>query len=158
MNWDALGAIAELIGAIGVVASLAYLGVQIRQSTAQSRLNTNAIEATAFQQLLDHNSKFNMTAVGDPSILRVMESSDEASVEPVDETRFIIWATALHRNYYNAWCLFEKGLISEDQWRIFEATIIRNHRSFASFRRVWQLRRSEFPESFNAAMEERFSA
>jgi hypothetical protein len=30
MNWDAIGAIAELLGAIGVIASLVYLAGQIR--------------------------------------------------------------------------------------------------------------------------------
>ena len=33
MNWDAIGAIAELLGAVAVVASLIYLATQIRQST-----------------------------------------------------------------------------------------------------------------------------
>ncbi len=33
MNWDAIGAIAELFGAVGVIASLVYLAVQIRQNT-----------------------------------------------------------------------------------------------------------------------------
>ena len=32
MNWDAIGAIAELAGAIGVIASLIYLARQIRQN------------------------------------------------------------------------------------------------------------------------------
>ena len=32
VNWDALGAIAELIGAIAVIATLAYLAIQVRQS------------------------------------------------------------------------------------------------------------------------------
>jgi hypothetical protein len=32
MKWDAIGAIAELLGAIGVVASLVYLATQIRHS------------------------------------------------------------------------------------------------------------------------------
>ena len=37
MNWDAIGAIAELLGAIGVIASLVYLATQIRQNTATVR-------------------------------------------------------------------------------------------------------------------------
>jgi len=31
MNWDAIGAIAEAVGAVGVIVSLLYLAVQIRQ-------------------------------------------------------------------------------------------------------------------------------
>ena len=31
MNWDAIGAIGEIIGAIAVVSTLFYLAVQIRQ-------------------------------------------------------------------------------------------------------------------------------
>ena len=33
MNWDALGAIAELLGAIAVFLTLAYLTVQVRQNS-----------------------------------------------------------------------------------------------------------------------------
>ena len=33
MNWDAVGAIAEVIGAIAVIVTLAYLAVQIRQNS-----------------------------------------------------------------------------------------------------------------------------
>ncbi len=42
MNWDAIGAIAELLGAIGVIASLIYLATQIRQRREQMRENTRA--------------------------------------------------------------------------------------------------------------------
>ena len=37
MNWEAASTIAEIVGAIGVIASLIYLAVQIRQSTRVSR-------------------------------------------------------------------------------------------------------------------------
>ncbi len=33
MNWDALGAIAELRGAIAVFLTLAYLKIQVRQNS-----------------------------------------------------------------------------------------------------------------------------
>jgi hypothetical protein len=38
MNWDAIGAIAEAIATVGVVISLVYLGIQIRNQTAESKL------------------------------------------------------------------------------------------------------------------------
>jgi len=39
MNWEALAAIGELVGAFGVIASLGYLAIQIRQNTRQIRQN-----------------------------------------------------------------------------------------------------------------------
>jgi hypothetical protein len=50
MNWDAIGAIAELLGAVGVIASLVYLATQIRQSREQMGENTRALRAGTYQQ------------------------------------------------------------------------------------------------------------
>ncbi len=49
MNWDAIGAIGELIGATAVVLSLLYLAIQLRQSTRFARLDyhTKTISAMA---------------------------------------------------------------------------------------------------------------
>jgi hypothetical protein len=45
MNWDALGAVAELLAATGVIVSLVYLASQIRYSREQMMQNTRSIEA-----------------------------------------------------------------------------------------------------------------
>jgi len=39
MGWDAIGAIGEMIGALAVVVTLAYLSLQIRASTRESSAN-----------------------------------------------------------------------------------------------------------------------
>ena len=49
MNWDAIGAIAELLRAIGVIASLVHLATQIRQSREQMEHNTRAVRALTYQ-------------------------------------------------------------------------------------------------------------
>ena len=45
MNWEAIGALAELLAAVGVIVSLVYLASQIRHSREQMRQNTRAVEA-----------------------------------------------------------------------------------------------------------------
>jgi len=40
VSWEAIGAIGEVVGAIGVIATLGYLAVQIRQNTASVRAST----------------------------------------------------------------------------------------------------------------------
>ena len=37
INWDALGAIGEILGSVGVLISLLYLGSQMRHSAAETR-------------------------------------------------------------------------------------------------------------------------
>lgn len=39
MDWDAVGALAEVIGVIAVVVSLVYLAIQVQQNTAQLRID-----------------------------------------------------------------------------------------------------------------------
>jgi len=156
VNWDAIGAIAELVGALGVIVSLAYLAIQIRQSTDQSRLNTSAIEATAFQHLLDHHSVMQFKVVEDPALLDVLNSKNEAPLDTADGRKFLVWATALFRSHYNAWCLMEKGLISKDQWDVLGAAIDRVGPSSRAMQEAWALRHGEFPLAFATAFSERF--
>ena len=45
MNWDAIGAVAEILSALAVLITLGYLAVQIRQ-------NTNAMKISAMTPLV----------------------------------------------------------------------------------------------------------
>jgi hypothetical protein len=48
--------IAEIISALAVVAGLVFVGLEIRQSTAQAEMNTRAIETAAYQDLIVRSS------------------------------------------------------------------------------------------------------
>ena len=50
MNWAAVGAIGDVVGSIGVIASLVYLATQIGISAAQTEQNSKPVRGTAFQQ------------------------------------------------------------------------------------------------------------
>jgi hypothetical protein len=47
VNWEAIGAIGELVGAGGVIVTLVYLAYQIRQNTAQLEHSTRTAKAAA---------------------------------------------------------------------------------------------------------------
>jgi hypothetical protein len=55
VNWDAVGAVGEIIGAAAVLVTLIYLALQIRQNTYQNRLNSiqaiNASNDSAFDPI-----------------------------------------------------------------------------------------------------------
>lgn len=54
MNWGALGAIAELISAIGVIATLFYLAIQIRAYTKETRIASTGQVSQEMNQFLQH--------------------------------------------------------------------------------------------------------
>ena len=51
MNWDAIGAIGEIVGAVAVFVTLVYLAIQIRQNTAQSRASSHHAISDSLNQL-----------------------------------------------------------------------------------------------------------
>ena len=51
MNWEAIGAVGEVLGAIAVIATLAYLAVQIRQNTLQLHQSTEVARYAAIDQV-----------------------------------------------------------------------------------------------------------
>ena len=68
MNWEAIGAVAELVGAIGVVASLVYLAFQIRQSTSQMQHNTRALELAALDTTIQHGLEVRSLILGSDAL------------------------------------------------------------------------------------------
>lgn len=74
VNWDALGAIAELLGAIAVFATLAYLAVQIRHSNIVTR------EQAQYHMLQNQLSYFDRLA-GEEKFVRIVYGSDLSDEE-----------------------------------------------------------------------------
>ena len=57
MNWEAIGVVAEVVGAAGVIITLVYLAIQIRQNTASTKSLTQ-------QQLFDSVMQVNCRIAG----------------------------------------------------------------------------------------------
>tara|TARA_B110000858_G_scaffold89247_1_gene103084 strand:- start:5179 stop:5370 length:192 start_codon:yes stop_codon:yes gene_type:complete len=57
MNWDAISAIGEIIGATAVVVSLVYLAVQIRQNTRQISSSIKAAQLSAFERNIESGNQ-----------------------------------------------------------------------------------------------------
>lgn len=90
MNWDAISAIAEAVGAIAVVISLVYVAVQIRQNTEQSAHNARATELAAFERNIEASNRLRELLILHPDLaeLFVGGSADFKALEPSDRFRF----------------------------------------------------------------------
>ena len=111
MNWDAVGAVAELLGAVATVATLAYLAVQIRHSSATAR-------AQIRQSIADSQIHYLNSRVVDPFLrgaLRKLYSGKDLD----DEERFglrIHFSTHL-RLFENHCAQHKLGTMDPEDWR-----------------------------------------
>lgn len=119
MNWDAVGAIAESIGAFAVFCSLIYLAVQTRN-------NTRALRSAAFHQVRDSFSDVSLVMVQDPSILKMlgdaMRNDPEMSEE--DILRFRAFLTTFYRRGESAYFQSRDGTLQLESWFGIRETII----------------------------------
>lgn len=147
MNWSDIGPVAELIGAVGVVASLAYVARQVRQNTRALRM----ANAAAAQNNFQHLARFLYEdRPGCALILRAMQ--DPRELTPAERLSayayffdFMKTAEVAHHNYVN-------GDLDEAFW---EASL-RFYRAYFStpgFRTYWEERRTAFMPAFQEAMD-----
>ena len=120
MNWDAIGAIAELLGAIGVIASLVYLATQIRHSREQMGENTRALQAGAYQQMEESVYRVVMDDLRIPGLERIIRlgMADIEQLSEEDMFRWSRWIFLRLRAFDNAHYQFRMGMQDEDRWQI----------------------------------------
>lgn len=74
MNWEALGAIAEAVGAIAVFVSLVYVAVQIRQNTKQFSRSVEANQLAAFERNVESGNRIRELLILHPDLVQLLLS------------------------------------------------------------------------------------
>ena len=143
-----LGAIGELVGGIAVIASLLYVGLQVRQ-------NKKALSSTRHVDTLRY---------GQTAVARFIEDKDFAAfileaqnapdqLDTTDWERFSYFAFQAFSTWEAAYIDREQGLIAEDYWHGWDRVSRRFLQSFG-YRRFWERERSGFAPSFQRYVED----
>ena len=111
MNWEAVGAIGELVGAAAVVATLIYLA-------AQTRSNTAAVNRAATQAIISGRGEASRFLAGDEAITELLwRGADEPdSLSSKEWQRFLFIVGAVIRPIELGFQDYVDGRMSEDLW------------------------------------------
>jgi hypothetical protein len=130
MNWDALGAIAETLGALGVIATLGYLALQIRQ-------NNNQLRGSATSAVYEYQRSLTEMLSEDPELYKIALRGNEDwnGLQSFEQQRFTIWC--LHETGMWEMChrLLKQGALDEELYRAKESYWLQLHSSPG--RREW---------------------
>ncbi|MFT4519826.1 MAG: hypothetical protein ACI9JM_002223 [Halioglobus sp.] len=100
MDWEAIGAAAEAVGALAVIVTLVYLTVQLRQ-------NTKAIEHATYRGVLDDASQWQYKVIENPELAELyMAGMRGDELSSTDRLRFSLLMNTLFGHWGHA---FEAG-------------------------------------------------
>ena len=117
MDWTAIGALAEAIGAAGVILSLLYVATQVRHNTRSSRAATR-------QALADGAQRLASDVVELDDMARIFQDHvDGKEVKPHELLRLQARCLRDLRWWDNAHYQYSEGLLTEDEWDGFRENL-----------------------------------
>lgn len=119
MNWSAVGAIAESLGALAVVVSLVYVAAQVKASTRQSRLE-------AARDLAARFSEISLAVATSREIGELFHrgGGDYRGLDAVDQLRFRSLMNSLFRGLELQFHLRREGALDDEEWAAVESMIL----------------------------------
>jgi hypothetical protein len=143
MNWDALGAIGEIIGAAGVIVSLLYLASQVRNNSRQLRHSSAQAVLDKLNGLI---GQLAFTAGAGDVWTRGLSGLEELR-EDEELVRFSSMMLQAFWAYEEVLHYREAGVIEEWAWTHAKAPVEHFMRT-PGFQQWWQLRRGWFSPEF----------
>jgi len=141
MNWEAIGAIGEVVGAFGVILTLGYLAIQIRQ-------NTRSLKSASYQSAINSMSEVAGSAYNDEDVSRIIhESLRGKEVSDLDQYRFETFLTRLFRNFENFYYQHEAGVMEDHLWNGMKNSMLGYYR-LAPVRSWWESRKEIYSVQF----------
>ncbi len=111
MNWEAIGAVGEIVGALGVILTLFYLSFQIRQ-------NTRAIKGQTLGTVTQNNLTEVMPFVGpNPTEAWIKAMNDPSQLTELEHASLDAWMIASFQIRQNEFAQYKLGALDESVWR-----------------------------------------
>ena len=114
MNWEALGAIGEVVGAVSVLITVLYLAVQIKESAKSQH-------TVSYNSMIEGYNTFISWCISTEELSKTSqrmfnETGEELTDLEIHRLNFMFRAFTNH--IYRLFNLYEGGALSEEQWKI----------------------------------------
>ncbi len=142
MSWDALAALAELVGAFGVIASLLYLASQMRQGLILARAEAQDRATSSICQVTSH-------MLVDPEInaLYLKSLGDWRELPQPERARVMHLFFQVMKASEDIHLSYSSGLLDEDTWSGWNE-LFEQYFATEGFNLYWQVRSDVFSRRF----------
>lgn len=140
--------LAGIISSVAVIASLIFVGLQVRHSAAQQRIATAVGYYDIFR---DHMNILNEAGMVD-LFLRGLDHTPD-TFEPAERTRLNVFYTMVTRGYQVMHYQAEKNVFEADFW-LHTQNHFRDHLASKYYQAFWTARRHHFPLYFRDMVDQ----
>ncbi|MFL6528786.1 MAG: hypothetical protein ACJ8IQ_11880 [Chthoniobacterales bacterium] len=147
MNWEMLSAIGQVVAAIGVIPSLIYLAVQIREQNKERRRAGINILTAQWSDLVKTGQESREFAV---FFLRGVRSFD--GLDAPDKLRFSAFFTRYTRNCEGMFIYYRDGALEKALWDEVERTMI-DYFAYTGVSEWWGTRKHWLTDEFRVVVE-----
>jgi hypothetical protein len=147
MNWEMLSAIGQMVAALGVIPSLIYLGVQIREQNRERRragINILTAQWSELVKTAQENREFT------DLFLRGMRSF--GGLDATDKVRFSAFFTRYTRNFEGMYIYYRDGALERALWDEVER-IMTDYFAYPGVKEWWATRKHWLTDEFRAVVE-----
>lgn len=125
MNWEAIGAIGEIIGALAVLVTLIYLATQVKQSAKQAQENARATKALIRLHIGDSVLSINEKLLESEHLQNIVIKAQLG--EPLTDKEgkgWTFYAVSLFRVNENAYRQYIDGYYSAEDWILARGVLL----------------------------------
>jgi len=147
MNWDAFGAIGELVGAAAVVVSLVYVSFQLRSGT-------RALQTTTRDSVFKSLQEWNLVCMGDPKLGWIFQSGarDFDGLGEEDRARYLHVMYSFYKLFENIYLHHLDGVVPLEIWEP-NLQMLTVYATQPGGRRYWEERKAAYDPRFNLVVE-----
>jgi hypothetical protein len=149
MNWEAIGAIGEILGAIAVLITLVYLAVQIRQNTRQLHANEKAMHRNEMNALMQNWSDLRRVEMSDSSLAEILAraETDFSGLTDAERIRYLARWTEIMWINHHLWQRVQAGIFGGREWERGRRAVLANLHAPGGLVQ-WQRRKHQFDSGF----------
>ena len=146
--------ITQIIAVIAVVASLIFVGLQVRQGAEQTRLNTRALKATSHHAISDSFNHLNTTLATNLDLARIWDAGLQGvdNLKPEELTAFHSMLIAYVRIFETLYFQSETGMMAKELWDA-EKRVLRFMFAMPGVQQWWALPLLPFSDAFRAEVD-----
>jgi hypothetical protein len=147
MNWEAVGAVGEIIGAVAVIVSIIYLALQVRQ-------NTGALRSSATNSASEGAAALYQTLCRDPDLAMIFVRGNAAPEKLTDAEMaqyFSLWLMTLFK--VQNWYFQTQDQFMDDTLLSSWVKVLRPISSTPGFQLFWNERKFIFSPQFQEYLQ-----